>query len=273
MHTSNPRRSSQCVIEPAGHADRPVPCIDWPGFYCGYSFVRIQYRSLHRPFGYSLEGNIRATSGYRAMPLIGEPIVRQEDARLLRGQGRFVDDVHIDGMLHAALFRSAWPHGRIRNIDVAAAAALPGIVGVFTLPDFSASLRPIRSRIAAMPGFEKFLQLPLATRQGPICRRADGGCGRDQSLRRRGRAVADFGRDRGAAAGAELGGSREGRRRSSTRRPAPIIPASRSAAATPRRRSGHAPYVRRESFQVQRHTAVPMETRGLVAVWDEAKAA
>ena len=97
------------------------------------------------------------------MPLIGEPIVRQEDARLLRGQGRFVDDVHVDGMLHAALFRSAWPHGRIRNIDVAAAAALPGVVGVFTLPDFSAFLRPIRSRIAAMPGFEKFLQLPLAT--------------------------------------------------------------------------------------------------------------
>ncbi len=96
------------------------------------------------------------------MPLIGEPIVRQEDARLLRGRGRFVDDVHVDGMLHAALFRSSWPHGRIRNIDVAAAAALPGVVGVFTLPDFSAFLKPIRSRIAAMPGFENFLQLPLA---------------------------------------------------------------------------------------------------------------
>ena len=96
------------------------------------------------------------------MPLIGEPIVRQEDARLLRGRGRFVDDVHVDGMLHAALFRSAWPHGRIRTIDVAAAAALPGVVGVFTLPDFSAFLKPIRSRIAAMPGFENFLQLPLA---------------------------------------------------------------------------------------------------------------
>ena len=97
------------------------------------------------------------------MPLIGEPIVRQEDARLLRGRGRFVDDVHVDGMLHAALFRSSWPHGRIRSIDVAAAAALPGVVGVFTLPDFSAFLKPIRSRIAAMPGFENFLQLPLAT--------------------------------------------------------------------------------------------------------------
>ena len=35
-------------------------------------------------------------------------------------------------MLHAALFRSSWPHGRIRSIDTAAAAAVPGVVGVFT---------------------------------------------------------------------------------------------------------------------------------------------
>ena len=44
-----------------------------------------------------------------------------------------------------------------------AAAALPGVVGVFTHTDFGPSLKPIRSRIAAMPGFENFLQLPLAT--------------------------------------------------------------------------------------------------------------
>src|SRR6185437_1650107 len=65
--------------------------------------------------------------------------------------------------LHAALFRSSWPHGRIRGVDVNRAAALPGVAGVFTLADFAAFLKPIRSRIAAMPGFEQFLQLPLAT--------------------------------------------------------------------------------------------------------------
>ena len=62
-----------------------------------------------------------------------------------------------------SVFRSSWPHGRIRSIDVAAAAAVPGVIGVFTHADFSAVLKPIRSRIAAMPGFEHFLQLPLAT--------------------------------------------------------------------------------------------------------------
>ena len=95
-------------------------------------------------------------------PLIGEPITRREDFRLLSGTGRYVDDVHLDGMLHAALFRSAWPHGRIRSLDVTAAAALPGVIGVFTHSDFGA-LKPIRPRIAAMPGFDNFLQLPLAT--------------------------------------------------------------------------------------------------------------
>jgi carbon-monoxide dehydrogenase large subunit len=94
---------------------------------------------------------------------IGEPIARREDVRLLTGAGRYADDVHLDGMLHAALFRSAWPHGRLRQIDVSAAAAVPGVVGVFTHADFGSSLKPIRSRIAAMPGFENFLQLPLAT--------------------------------------------------------------------------------------------------------------
>jgi carbon-monoxide dehydrogenase large subunit len=94
---------------------------------------------------------------------IGESIARREDIRLLSGAGRYVDDVHLDGMIHAALFRSAWPHGRIRSINVTAAAAVPGVVGVFTHSDFGPSLKPIRSRIASMPGFENFLQLPLAT--------------------------------------------------------------------------------------------------------------
>ena len=94
---------------------------------------------------------------------VGQPLPRREDARLLSGRGRYVDDVHLDGMLHAAVFRSSRAHGRILSIDVAAAAAVPGVVGVFTHAEFEAVLKPIRPRIAAMPGFEHFLQLPLAT--------------------------------------------------------------------------------------------------------------
>src|SRR5207253_5608908 len=79
------------------------------------------------------------------------------------GAGRYVDDVHLEGMLHAAVYRSSWPHGRIRSIDSDAAAAVPGVVGVFTRWNLGVSLKPIRPRIAAMPGFDNFLQLPLAT--------------------------------------------------------------------------------------------------------------
>jgi len=93
---------------------------------------------------------------------VGTPITRQEDSRFLKGEGHYVDDIHVDGMLHAALYRSSSPHGRIRQIDIAKAAALPGVVGAFTHSYF-APLHPIRPRIASMPGFENFLQLPLAT--------------------------------------------------------------------------------------------------------------
>ena len=94
---------------------------------------------------------------------IGKPLARLEDARFLKGGGNYVDDIHIDRMLHAAVFRSAWPHARVRHIHTQDAATLSGVVGVFTHSDFAGLLRPIRSRIASMPGFQDFLQLPIAT--------------------------------------------------------------------------------------------------------------
>ncbi len=202
------------------------------------------------------------------MPLVGEPIVRREDARLLRGQGRFVDDLHVDGMLHAALFRSAWPHGRIRNIDVAAAAALPGVFGVFTLSDFSAFLKPIRSRIAAMPGFENFLQLPLATDKVRYVGEpmalvvATSPYVAEDAISLISAEIDELPpvlNWEGAARAATLIHESAGTNHSS-------ISVGRGNAEAAFRM---APYVRRETFSVQRHTAVPMETRGLVAVWDE----
>ena len=95
-------------------------------------------------------------------PLIGEPIMRREDLRLLKGRGQYIDDIHFDGMLHAAVFRSSKPHGRILRVDTSRAAGLAGVAGVFCAADFNGALKPIRPRIAALPGFENFLQLPLA---------------------------------------------------------------------------------------------------------------
>src|SRR6476620_292670 len=72
--------------------------------------------------------------------LVGQSIPRVEDKALLRGQGRFVDDITVPGILHAAFVRSPHAHARIRSIDVGAAAKLPGVVRVLTAADLSGVL-------------------------------------------------------------------------------------------------------------------------------------
>jgi carbon-monoxide dehydrogenase large subunit len=73
---------------------------------------------------------------------VGTPVLRREDDRLLRGAGRFVDDMHAAGMLHAAVFRSPFAHARITSLDVSAARALPGVHAIFTAADLGAVNRP-----------------------------------------------------------------------------------------------------------------------------------
>ncbi|MGB0630580.1 MAG: xanthine dehydrogenase family protein molybdopterin-binding subunit [Alphaproteobacteria bacterium] len=70
--------------------------------------------------------------------MFGEKIKRVEDPALLRGKGRYLDDIHLPGMLHAAFVRSPFAHARITGIDTAAAMATDGVVAVYTLDD----LRP-----------------------------------------------------------------------------------------------------------------------------------
>ena len=67
------------------------------------------------------------------MQLIGSRITRLEDEALLRGQGRFIDDIVVPGVLHAAFVRSPHAHAVIRSISKSAAQALPGVHAVLTL--------------------------------------------------------------------------------------------------------------------------------------------
>jgi len=69
---------------------------------------------------------------------IGQSITRFEDARLLRGEGRFIHDVHAAHEAYLVLVRSPHAHARIRSIDVAQARAAPGVVGVFGGEDLAA---------------------------------------------------------------------------------------------------------------------------------------
>jgi carbon-monoxide dehydrogenase large subunit len=65
-------------------------------------------------------------------PLGHGRMLRKEDPRFVRGKGRFVDDVQLQGMLHLAVLRSPIAHGRIRHVDVTAAEAHPKVKLVVT---------------------------------------------------------------------------------------------------------------------------------------------
>lgn len=67
----------------------------------------------------------------------GQSIKRFEDHRLLTGQSAYVDDLTRPGLLHAVFVRSPHGHARIRGIDTAAAAALPGVAAIITAADLS----------------------------------------------------------------------------------------------------------------------------------------
>ncbi|MCX4671793.1 xanthine dehydrogenase family protein molybdopterin-binding subunit [Streptomyces sp. NBC_01381] len=90
--------------------------------------------------------------------LIGRSVARREDPRLLTGRGRFVDDIALPGMLHAQFVRSTVAHGEITSIDLTAVREVPGVVAAFAaddldLTDITAQLgRPLTEFVpTAMP--------------------------------------------------------------------------------------------------------------------------
>ena len=66
---------------------------------------------------------------------VGEPVRRNEDQRLLTGRGQFSDDFDLPDQAYAVMVRSPWPHAYLKKIDVAVAAAMPGVLGIFTGED------------------------------------------------------------------------------------------------------------------------------------------
>jgi CO/xanthine dehydrogenase Mo-binding subunit len=97
-----------------------------------------------------------------AAGIIGASVTRKEDPPLLRGDARFIDDLHRPGTLHAAVLRSSHAHARILSIDAAGALAHPGVADVVVHADLPASADAIPMRLFPRPGMERFLQPPLA---------------------------------------------------------------------------------------------------------------
>jgi aerobic carbon-monoxide dehydrogenase large subunit len=204
---------------------------------------------------------------------VGAPVERLEDFRFLRGRGTFLDDLSRPGQWHAAFVRSAQAHGTLRGIDAAAVRNMPGVRAVVTGAEIAAALggaipkipfrrpnptsapyaqpviattvvryvgEPVAMVLADTPELAEDAALAVELDIAPLAVVADS---------------------RASAAGGTL-----------------LFPGtSGNCAATFLAEAGDvatafrdAPYRRRESFRVQRLTAFTMETRGLLAEWDEA---
>src|SRR5262245_8847702 len=77
---------------------------------------------------------------------IGQPVLRNEDPKLRRGEGRYTDDINLPGQAYAAIVRSTHAHGMIRSIDTEAAKKMPGVLAVYTGADI-AQYGPLKSNL------------------------------------------------------------------------------------------------------------------------------
>jgi 2-furoyl-CoA dehydrogenase large subunit len=101
---------------------------------------------------------------------VGRALPRLEDEILLRGEGRFLDDLDpVPNARHAAILRSPFAHARVTRLDPAAALELPGVVGVLTGEDVASMSRPFpvgvegaRPYYAAAPEVARYAGEPVA---------------------------------------------------------------------------------------------------------------
>ena len=147
---------------------------------------------------------------------VGQPVPRTEDPILVRGAGRYTDDVSLPGQAYAVIVRSRHAHGIIHEIDTAAARAMPGVLGVYTGADLEALRHAQMHRAVQEPrrlADEEAGAAGAADRQGALRRRSD-------RLRGGGNAAAGEGRRR----------SGRGRHRAAARRDSPAQDAARPGA-------------------------------------------
>lgn len=200
---------------------------------------------------------------------IGQEVERTEDFRFLTGRGTFVDDYEPAGLLHAAILRSSVAHGHIQKIDTATALNVSGVHAILTAADIGENIPTIPIRLAPIAGLERYLQPVIA--HGKVRY-----VGEPLAV-----VIADS-RALAEDAAAEIDLAIEplepiSNWRTSVADKALLFEQNGTNVAA-RYSVGFgdidtifasAEYTRREFFRAHRHTAVPMETRGVVAEWDE----
>ena len=207
----------------------------------------------------------------------GAAVKRREDPRFLQGEGRFIDDIVLPGVLHAAFFRSPHAHARIVRIDTTTAASAPGVVRVSTFSDLERWMKPLPLFGAVPPGLAAVVKFDV--RQAPqwaLCRDRARHVGEivamivADSPERAADAVdlievewdllpAVVDMRRAAEPGAQLIHPEWGNN---------IGIAFTHAIGDADRAFAEADATVAETFHIQRYVGMPLEGRGVVAVWD-----
>jgi len=207
----------------------------------------------------------------------GAAVKRREDPRFLRGEARYVDDVKLPAMLHAAFLRSPHAHARLGAVRTEAAARVPGVVAVYSFGDLERWMKPLPLFGAPPPGLAAAVKFEIRqAQQFPLCRERARYVGEIVAM-----VVADT-RARAedaverievdweplpvcvdlvsaAEAGAPLVHEEWGTNLAVGFRHAVGDVATAFAAADT---------VMGETFHIQRYVGMPIEGRGAVAVWD-----
>jgi carbon-monoxide dehydrogenase large subunit len=203
--------------------------------------------------------------------LVGSPVDRVEDRRFLRGEGQYVADLKNEQMTYAVVLRSTVAHGRIVAIDSAAALALPGVLKVITGADLRADLPkiPLRQQVLdeGLPYLQPVIAMGTVRYVGEpvaVIVATDMSVAEDAAALVDVEIVAiDVVVDTATSARDEVLLFPE----SGTNKPM-VFTAERGSVAEA---FATADYTRKETFSVQRHGAMPMETRGLYADWQDGR--
>jgi carbon-monoxide dehydrogenase large subunit len=211
-------------------------------------------------------------------PWVGRSLKRREDRRLLTGQGQFVADLVLPGMLHAVLVRSPVAHARIRSVDLSRTTVAPGVVCAMSGIDLLQLLPPVpEGQISLPPKWTTVIQHKFLNPQQPLLAH--------DKLRHVGEALAvvvaetrDQAEDAAELASWDLeelppildpeAALRPGSAIVHDRFHTNLIGAFSVGRGDAEAAMARAPHRLKRRFYHHRYAAVPMETRGVVSAYD-----
>ena len=200
---------------------------------------------------------------------LGAHVKRLEDPRLLAGQGRFLDDITLPGLLHAAFVRSTHAHAIIRAVDAEAARRVPGVVLALTGRDLEGEVAPLVPRLEA-PGFVPTAWPALAAERArfvgePVAVVA----ARSPYAAVDGAAAVEVDYDPLPAVADVAAAVAPGSPRLHPGRPSNVLFEGSDRRGDVEGAFAAAPVIVRETFTHARCSASPLEGRGLVAHWED----